>query len=439
MEDPGPSRTFAEALAGDPLVAVARVRDGRRLLKQVEETFERLLEVLEAFSKQSAQEAGRRTAGRPMVTGALGQSRGWGGLGGRGGAVLFPPGSASHLWYETCEQIEAQHSKALEMCVEFRESIAQAKKWAASSKATRINIEVDLQKSMKDIQHSANALAASQTQLQRSIKAADRTKIMHAKLGSGNGREGISRVLHEAARKHTIAEQAHDDQATQHHQSCQAASSTVASRLSTLESLEHKRVQHVKQLCIDFLSLQSAIGQLLHETAEKALLNVSQIDPEADKMEFLHHQKDSTLIAALGDTGRIESQLDAMSVASEDNLTPLNSGMPGSAYANRRRAASRSGLDSPVPGPSNLRIPPPPGSSPAITRSRSRSTAVFEYVAQSRNELSFQEGEEIRVVGTESEDGWVLAENAHGEQGYIPAAYIEGAGAGRVQSVRFDL
>ena len=74
-----------------------------------------------------------------------------------------------------------------------------------------------------------------------------------------------------------------------------------------------------------------------------------------------------------------------------------------------------------------------------MTRSRSRSTAVFEYVAQSRNELSFQEGEEIRVVGTESEDGWVLAENAHGEQGYIPAAYIEGVSAGRVQSVRFDV
>ena len=83
MEDPGPSRTFAGALAGDPLVAVARVRDGRRLLKQVEETFERLLEVLEAFSKQSAQEAGRHTAGRPMVTGALGQP---------GGPRAVPPG-----------------------------------------------------------------------------------------------------------------------------------------------------------------------------------------------------------------------------------------------------------------------------------------------------------------------------------------------------------
>lgn len=41
-ELPGPSRTYAGALAGDPLVAVARVRDGRRLLKQVEETFERV-------------------------------------------------------------------------------------------------------------------------------------------------------------------------------------------------------------------------------------------------------------------------------------------------------------------------------------------------------------------------------------------------------------
>ena len=119
------------------------------------------------------------------------------------------------------------------------------------------------------------------------------------------------------------------------------------------------------------------------------------------------------------------------------NLTPLSSGMPGSAYAERRRAASRSGLDSPGPGPSNLRIPPPLGSSPAPTRSRSRSTAVFEYVAQSRNELSFQEGEEIRVVGAESEDGWILAKNAHGEQGYIPTAYIEGADRG--PSVRFDL
>ena len=202
------------------------------------------------------------------------------------------------------------------MCSEFRESLALVKKWAASSKATRLNIEADLQKSMKVIQQSANQLAASQSLLQRTTKAADRTKILHAKLGSGNGREGISRIMQEAARKHSIAEQALDDQSEQHHQSCQAASGTVASRLRTLESLEHKRVQHVKQLCIDFLSLQSAIGQLLHEMAERALLNVSQIDPEADKLEFLHHQKDSTLIAALGDTGRIENQLDAMSVTS---------------------------------------------------------------------------------------------------------------------------
>ena len=374
-----------------------------------------------------------------MVTGALGQSRGWG-LGGRG-PVLFPPGTAAHLWYETCEQIEEQHSKALEMCSEFRESLALVKKWAASSKATRLNIEADLQKSMKVIQQSANQLAASQSLLQRTTKAADRTKILHAKLGSGNGREGISRIMQEAARKHSIAEQALDDQSEQHHQSCQAASSTVASRLRTLESLEHKRVQHVKQLCIDFLSLQSAIGQLLHETAEKALLNVSQIDPAADNIEFLHHQKDSTLIASLADTGRIENQLDTMSVASEDNFTPLSGGMPGSAYASRRRAASRTGLETPGPSHSNLKIPPPPGSTPpgGMTRSRSRSTAAFEYVAQSRNELSFQVGEEVRIVGAESEDGWILAENVHGEQGYIPAGYIEGGGGGRVQSVRVNL
>ena len=59
------------------------------------------------------------------------------------------------------------------MCSAFQESIAQAKKWAASCKATRLNIEVDLQKSMKDIQHLANALASSQNQLQKTIKSAD--------------------------------------------------------------------------------------------------------------------------------------------------------------------------------------------------------------------------------------------------------------------------
>ena len=42
-------------------------------------------------------------------------------------------------------------------------------------------------------------------------------------------------------------------------------------------------------------------------------------------------------------------------------------------------------------------------------------------------------------MGADNEDRLILAGKAHGEQGYTPAAYLEGAGTGRVQSVAPEL
>ena len=50
-------------------------------------------------------------------------------------------------------------------------------------------------------------------------------------------------------------------------------------------------------------------------------------------------------------------------------------------------------------------------------------TALYEYDAQEANELSFKEGDVIKIV-KKNEDGWWLGE-LRGKQGLLPSSYVQ--------------
>ncbi|XP_042896047.1 protein nervous wreck [Parasteatoda tepidariorum] len=54
-----------------------------------------------------------------------------------------------------------------------------------------------------------------------------------------------------------------------------------------------------------------------------------------------------------------------------------------------------------------------------------RCVALFSYEATNSDELSFVEQEELELINDGDGDGWVMARNYRGEEGYIPQNYVE--------------
>ncbi|GIY04618.1 protein nervous wreck [Caerostris darwini] len=54
-----------------------------------------------------------------------------------------------------------------------------------------------------------------------------------------------------------------------------------------------------------------------------------------------------------------------------------------------------------------------------------RCVALFSYEATNTDELSFVEQEELELINEGDGDGWVMARNYRGEEGYIPQNYVE--------------
>ncbi|CAL1262749.1 unnamed protein product [Larinioides sclopetarius] len=87
-------------------------------------------------------------------------------------------------------------------------------------------------------------------------------------------------------------------------------------------------------------------------------------------------------------------------------------------------AAETEELEEPEPVPVQESVPmvngeiapQPPGQ---------RCVALFSYEATNTDELSFVEQEELELINEGDGDGWVMARNYRGEEGYIPQNYVE--------------
>jgi len=53
-----------------------------------------------------------------------------------------------------------------------------------------------------------------------------------------------------------------------------------------------------------------------------------------------------------------------------------------------------------------------------------RATALYDFEAQGEDELTIADGEELTVVEKENDDWWTV-KNARGQQGVVPAQYVE--------------
>ena len=50
--------------------------------------------------------------------------------------------------------------------------------------------------------------------------------------------------------------------------------------------------------------------------------------------------------------------------------------------------------------------------------------SILKFTAEHELELSFEEGEELTVLGVPTPDGWVMGQNAAGLQGLVPETYL---------------
>ncbi|GBM92086.1 F-BAR and double SH3 domains protein 2 [Araneus ventricosus] len=73
-------------------------------------------------------------------------------------------------------------------------------------------------------------------------------------------------------------------------------------------------------------------------------------------------------------------------------------------------------VQEPMPLVNGEVTPQPPGQ---------RCVALFSYEATNSDELSFVEQEELELINEGDGDGWVMARNYRGEEGYIPQNYVE--------------
>lgn len=61
-------------------------------------------------------------------------------------------------------------------------------------------------------------------------------------------------------------------------------------------------------------------------------------------------------------------------------------------------------------------------------------TALYDFEAQGEDELSIADGETLTVVERENEDWWTV-KNKSGQQGVVPAQYVEVSAIYQINSV----
>ena len=54
-----------------------------------------------------------------------------------------------------------------------------------------------------------------------------------------------------------------------------------------------------------------------------------------------------------------------------------------------------------------------------------RARVKYEYAATEDNQLTISKGQEIDLIGDVTSEGWILARNSNGDEGYIPDKYFE--------------
>jgi len=74
-------------------------------------------------------------------------------------------------------------------------------------------------------------------------------------------------------------------------------------------------------------------------------------------------------------------------------------------------------------------FPPPPrraaSSAMSVPKvSTTKATALYDFEAQGEDELTIVDGEDLTVVERENDDWWTVR-NASGQQGVVPAQYVE--------------
>lgn len=98
-----------------------------------------------------------------------------------------------------------------------------------------------------------------------------------------------------------------------------------------------------------------------------------------------------------------------------------------------------------APPPRNVRFsetpasafPPPPQRTASIVSKTSptkeiKATALYDFEAQGEDELTIADGEDLIVVEKENDDWWTV-KNAQGQQGVVPAQYVEVSTAGPIK------
>lgn len=84
----------------------------------------------------------------------------------------------------------------------------------------------------------------------------------------------------------------------------------------------------------------------------------------------------------------------------------------------------------------NVRWAPSPitESHPADSSDASAAVALYDFEAQGEDELSLTEGENLTILDQSAEDWWKVR-NQHGQEGVVPAQYVEVGSAGVDNSV----
>jgi hypothetical protein len=86
--------------------------------------------------------------------------------------------------------------------------------------------------------------------------------------------------------------------------------------------------------------------------------------------------------------------------------------------------------------PASAFPPPPQRTASAVSKTSPtkeiKATALYDFEAQGEDELTIADGEDLIVVEKENDDWWTV-KNAQGQQGVVPAQYVEVSTAGPIK------
>lgn len=122
---------------------------------------------------------------------------------------------------------------------------------------------------------------------------------------------------------------------------------------------------------------------------------------------------------------RSDSRESPRSTSSTPFMTPVGSvGGAGGDYFTRHRAPSTASIASSITGKKKP-PPPPPAKRTPSSQLFTYCTALYDFAGQGETDLSFSEGDQIRIIKkSESTDDWWLGE-LKGVSGSFPANYVK--------------